>query len=158
MKNVIGMIATTVGLLVACSQQSERPPAQSERPPATLAELESLTTADDSQEIATYIFENYGCENCHTITNSDKFGFTERGRQIKSKSEGCPTLLGAVRQIAVLPEADRTEKHHEKLAHFEEYGCTACHRIFYGFVGLTEIGVRLRSLHLSCSDLQRVLN
>lgn len=150
MRKVVGAI-TTLLLLVACSQQPERPP-------ATLAELERLTAASTPQEIATYIFANYSCENCHTISSSGKFGFTDRGQEIKGYSEGCPALLGSVRRIAVLPEANRTAEDREKLAHFNEYGCTACHRVVYGSVGLTEVGVRLRALHMSCVDVQRVLN
>lgn len=150
MRKVVGVIATLL-LLVACSQQPERPP-------ATLAELERLTAAKTPREIATYIFENYGCENCHTISSSGKFGFTGQGQGIKSQFEGCPALIGSVRRIAVLPEANRTAEDREKLARFDEYGCTACHRVSYGSVGLTEVGVRLRALHMSCGDVQRVLN
>lgn len=138
-------------VLAACSHAPERPP-------ATLAELEKFTTAKSPHEMATYIFDNYGCKNCHTIASGGKFGYTEMGELLKSKSEGCVSLLTAVSKIATLPEADRTAEHKQKLARFTDYGCTACHRILFGSVGVTEIGARLQGIHLACTDVQRVLN
>jgi cytochrome c551/c552 len=138
-------------LLSACSQQPDRPP-------ATLAELDRVTTAKTPLEIARYIFDNYGCENCHTISSAGKFGFTASGEQLKNKSEGCIALLTAIHQIAVLTEANRTNEHQQKLALFDEYGCSACHRVSYGTVGLTEVGEALRTLHMGCVDVQQILN
>jgi len=129
-----------------------------ERAPATLAELEKVTAAKSAHEIATYLFENYGCKNCHTVAGGGKFGYTEMGEQMKNKSEGCIALLTSVRRIATLPEADRTAEHKEKLAHFNDYGCTACHRISFGSVGLTEVGAKMQTMHLACTDVQKTLN
>jgi cytochrome c551/c552 len=140
-----------VCVVVGCSQSPQRPP-------ATLAELEKVTAAKSAHEIATYIFEEYGCMNCHTVAGDGKFGYTEAGEQLKNKSEGCIALLTSVSRIATLPEADRTPEHKEKLAHFNDFGCTACHRISFGSVGLTEIGAKLRTMHLTCTDVQKTLN
>ena len=126
--------------------------------PATVAELEKVTAAKSAHEIATYIFENYSCNNCHTIATGGKFGYTSMGEQLKNKSEGCIALLTAVSRIATLPEAGRTAEHNEKLAHFKDYGCTACHRISLGSVGLTEVGAKLQVMHFACTDVQNVLN
>ena len=137
--------------LCACSTQPDRPP-------ATLAELEKVTAAKSAHEIATFIFDNYGCKNCHTVAGDGKFGYTEMGAQLKNKSEGCIALLTNVSRIATLPEADRTAEHKEKLAHFNDFGCTACHRISFGNVGLTEVGAKLQTMHLACTDVQKALN
>jgi cytochrome c551/c552 len=129
-----------------------------ETPPATVAELEKVTAAKDAHEIATYIFENYNCNTCHTIATGGKFGYTAMGEQLKNKSQGCIALLTAVSRIVTLPEANRTAEHNEKLTHFKDYGCTACHRISLGSVGLTEVGAKLQVMHFACTDVQKVLN
>ena len=131
---------------------------QPERPPATVAELEKVSQAKTPHQMATFIFENYGCKNCHTISSGGKFGYTAEGEQLKNKSEGCISLLTAVSRVVTLPEADRTAEHKEKLEHFNDFGCTACHRISFGSVGLTEVGEHLRDLHLACTDVEQVLN
>ena len=41
----------------ACSRHQDSPP-------ATIAELEKVTAAKDAHQIATFIFDNYGCSNC----------------------------------------------------------------------------------------------
>ena len=138
-------------VLVSCSQRSDPPP-------ATLAELEQVTAAKSAHEIATFIFDNYGCKNCHTTASGGKFGYTALGEQLRNKSEGCIALLTTVSRVATLPERDRTPEHKEKLAHFSDYGCTACHRISFGSVGLTEVGAKLQTMHLACTDVQKILN
>jgi cytochrome c551/c552 len=138
-------------VLVACSQRPDSPP-------ATLAELEKVTAAKTVHEVAGYIFDNYGCKNCHTIASGGKFGYTAQGEQLKKKSEGCIALLTTVSRVVTLPEADRTADQREKLVHFKAYGCTACHRISFGNVELTEVGAKLKTIHLACTDVQKVLN
>ena len=151
MKRCVWLAGLVVCVVLGCAQSPERPP-------ATLAELEKVTAAKSAHEIATYLFENYGCKNCHTVAGGGKFGYTEMGEQLKNKSEGCIALLTSVRRIATLPEADRTAEHKEKLAHFNDYGCTACHRISFGSVGLTEVGATIKTMHLACTDVQKTLN
>ena len=152
MRQKLWILFWVVTAAAGCS--SRRP----EVPPATVAELEKVTGAKDAHEIATYIFENYSCNNCHTIANSGKFGYTAMGEQLKNKSEGCIALLTAVNRIVTLPETSRTAEHNEKLTHFKNYGCTACHRISLGSVGLTEVGAKLQVMHFACTDVQKVLN
>jgi cytochrome c551/c552 len=151
MKSSVLIVVALSLLLCDCSNRPDRPP-------ATVAELEKATAAKSSHEIATFIFDNYGCKNCHTIASSGKFGYTAMGEQLKNKSEGCIALLTNVSRIATLPEANRTAEHREKLAHFNDYGCTACHRISFGSVELTEVGAKLQTMHLACTDVQKVLN
>ena len=148
----LGMVGTTLlFVLVGCSRTPGRPP-------TTLAELEQVTQAKSAHEVATYIFDNYGCKQCHTVASGGKFGYTAMGEQLKKSSEGCTAMLTTVSRIVTLPEADRTSEHREKLAHFNDYGCTACHRISFGSIELTEVGAKLRTMHLACTDVQRVLN
>jgi len=144
-------ILAVLSVFAGCSQHRDTPP-------ATVAELEKVTEAKSAHEIATYIFDNYGCNNCHTIASGGKFGYTAAGAQFKKSSDGCIALLTAVSKIATMPEANRTPEHKEKLAHFKDYGCTACHRISLGSVGLTEVGAKLRVMHFACTDVQKVLN
>ena len=145
------LVGSLFCFLVTCSQ---RPSA----PPATLAELEKVTAAKSAHEVAGYIFDNYGCNKCHNIASGGKFGYTAQGEQFKKKSEGCIALLTTVSRVATLPEDSRTSEQKEKLAHFKDYGCTACHRISFGTVELTEVGAKLKTMHLACTDVQQVLN
>lgn len=138
-------------VLVACTQQ---PP----RPPATVAELQKVTDAKSPHEIGTYIFNHYGCKNCHSLSSAGKFGYTAAGEQLKTKSEGCVAMLTSIHRIVSLPETNRTDEHRTKLAHFNEYGCTACHQISLGTVGLTEVGANLKELHMACTDVQKIVN
>jgi len=152
MKSTLLIFVIVSCALCGCSQK------KTDGPPATVAELEKVTAAKSAHEIATYIFENYGCKNCHTIAADGKFGYTATGEQLKDKSEGCIALLTSVSNIVTLPDADRTAEHKEKLAHFKDFGCTACHRIAFGSVELTEVGEKLQTMHFACTDVQKVLN
>ena len=151
MKSRISLALFLLIILNACSQEPARPP-------ATVAELELVTAAKSAHEVATYIFDNYGCKNCHTVATAGKFGYTALGEQLKNKSEGCISMLTSVSRIVTLPEDKRTPENKEKLAHFKDYGCTACHRISFGSVDLTEVGAKLQTMHLACTDVQKVLN
>jgi cytochrome c551/c552 len=144
-------ILAVLSVFAGCSQHRDTPP-------ATVAELEKVTEAKNAHEIAAYIFDNYGCNNCHRIARGGKFRYTSVGEQFKKSSDGCVALLTAVSKIATMPEANRTPEHKEKLAHFKDYGCTACHRISLGSVELTEVGAKLRVMHFACTDVQKVLN
>jgi len=150
-KNIPVAVSLLCLWVAGCSQSQARAP-------ATLAELEQVTAAKAPHEIATFIFDTYGCRNCHTVEGGGKFGYTDLGKQLKNKSEGCIALLTTVSRIVTLPEANRTAEHKEKLAHFNEYGCTSCHRISFGSVELTEVGAKLKTMHLACTDVQKVLN
>jgi cytochrome c551/c552 len=136
--------------LVSCSSPR---PAQPQQP---LAEI-SLS-GKSSQEIAEFVFAHYGCNSCHTLGKAGRLGFTERGRQVGKNFEGCTSLLTAMNVIVHVREENRTAEDRRKAAQFQEFGCAACHQITPGRMGLTEIGSKLASLHMTCPEVQRLLS
>ena len=147
---VIAVACFTGCLIIAAACGKKEPPG-----PKTLAEYD--TTGKSPQEIAQFVFTNYECGGCHTLSDG-KFGYTERGQQIRNQSEGCVSLLTSMNVIAQVKESDRTPEHKKKAAHFEEYGCAMCHKITPGAMGLTEAGAKLESLHLGCVEVEKILN
>lgn len=136
--------------LVSCTSP------RSSQPPKPLAELD--TSGKSPQELAGYVFERYGCKGCHTLGRAGKLGLTERGKEIGKNFEGCISLLTAMNVIVHLPEENRSAEEKRKAAHFQEFGCAACHQIMPGKIGLTEVGSKLASLHMACTDVQRILS
>ena len=86
-----------------------------------------------------------------------KLGFTEKGKQVGQGSEGCIAMLTAMTLIAQVPEDQRSPQQRQRAARFEESGCTFCHRIVPGKMGLTEVGSRLTDLHLGCVDVEKLV-
>lgn len=136
--------------LVACSHPSSSAP-------RTLAEFERAIAGKNEREIARFVFETYNCTACHILGARAMLGFTPYGEQRRKQSEGCVPLLAAMNVIVRIPESERTPQQRARAARFEEFGCTFCHRIIPGQLGLTEIGAKLASLHLSCSGIQKTL-
>lgn len=120
-----------------------------------------LTDADfkskTPDQLAAYIFEHHGCKNCHTLGAGGKMGFTDRGKRVARNFEGCIRLLTAMNVIAQLEEKNRTAEDKARAARFQEYGCATCHQITPGKLGLTEYGAKLASLHLACTDVERII-
>lgn len=149
-------------VLMSCSRRTEQPGAGATAGPPPSKSSRTLDEAAlagmNSHEVANYVFRNYDCNNCHTLSDGGKFGFTGRGQQIRNNSEGCVSLLTSMSVIAHIEEPNRTPEQKEKAAHFNEYGCTMCHQVSPGRLGLTETGGKLTSLHMSCSEVQRILN
>jgi len=145
----------------ACSQRQEqsRAGAPADAAPAKTSRAldERAVSGKSPQEVANYVFASYDCNSCHTLGKEDKFGFTARGEQLRGNSEGCVSMLTSMSVIAQVDEANRTAEQKVKAAHFNEYGCTMCHQVTPGHMGLTETGGKLASLHMSCSDVQRIL-
>jgi len=144
-----GMLLLAVGGGWACSSRETSPPQDARA-------LERALTGKNEREIARFVFETYGCQRCHVLSGG-KFGFTGWGEQRRKESEGCRALLAAVNAIVQIPERQRTFEQRAKVARFEEFGCTLCHQIRPGEMGLTEVGIRLASLHLPCSGVKQVL-
>ena len=126
--------------------------------------VEASKTLTDAQlarmspdELATNIFEHHGCNNCHTLGKNGKLGFTERGKEVGKNFVGCISLLTSMNVIAQENEQYRTVEEREKAAKFEEFGCTTCHRITPGKLGLTPYGVKLKSMHMACTDVEKIL-
>jgi parallel beta-helix repeat protein len=126
-----------------------------QQPPA---ELDRMIAAHRSQqELALYVFETQGCKGCHTVGQNGKLGFTERGTQTAKGFEGCIAMLTAVSHIAQVPAEQRSSQQQKKVARFDEYGCTFCHRVGAGKMAMTDLGTKLANLHLGCVDIEKTL-
>jgi cytochrome c551/c552 len=123
---------------------------------ATLREIE--LAGNDSKRLARYVFERHGCSSCHTLTTDGKFGFTDTGRLVGRHFEGCISLLTSMNVIALRNPADWTAGQRDKATLFKEFGCVECHQIKPGKLGLTPLGAKLLSLHMACTDVQKILN
>lgn len=129
---------------------------ESHRPVTTVSEADLIKKSPG--ELAAYIFDRHGCKNCHTLGQAGKLGFTDHGKEIGKNFEGCISLLTAMNVIAQVKEKNRTPDEKQKAAKFELYGCTTCHEIIPGKLGLTQYGSKLASLHLACTDVQKLLS
>ena len=108
-------------------------------------------------ELAAYVFEHHHCHNCHTMGAGGKLGFNERGKAVGKGFEGCISLLTSMNVIAQVKPDNRTEDEKHKVAHFEQFGCTTCHTIVPGKLGLTNYGQKLQSMHMACTDVERII-
>lgn len=108
-------------------------------------------------QLAHYVFAHHHCDTCHTLGQSGKLGFTERGKAVGKNFEGCISLLTSMNVIAQVKTENRTAEEKQKAARFQEFGCTTCHQITPGKLGLTEDGKKLKSLHMACTDVERIL-
>jgi cytochrome c551/c552 len=125
---------------------------------SSTAKLDRMVAAGKSQrELAKYLFDTHGCKNCHTLGQDGKLGFTKKGEERAQGFEGCISTLKAMTIIAKVPEDKRSATQRSRAQKFEEFGCTACHQVAQGKVGLTEVGTKLAHLHLGCVDVEKVL-
>lgn len=148
------LVCLTIALVAACSQKTKSQATAQ----ASLVPSELNDPNKSPQEIANFVFTNYKCASCHTLSGEGKFGYTSRGEQLKQQSEGCVSLLTSMSVIAHITEPDRKPEQKLKAAHFKDYGCTVCHVVEPGHMGLTQTGQKLSSLHMSCSEVQQILN
>jgi cytochrome c2 len=111
----------------------------------------------NQDELAHYVFEHHGCKTCHTLGKDEKLGFTDKGKEAGKNFQGCISLLTSMNVIAQVKPANRTPDEKRKAAQFKEFGCTECHQITPGKLGLTEYGKKLKSLHMACTDVERIL-
>jgi cytochrome c551/c552 len=121
--------------------------------PLTDAQMANMSTDD----LAKYVFENHGCKNCHTMGANGKLGFTERGKLVGKGFEGCIALLTSMNVIAQVKESNRSAEEKRKAARFQQFGCTTCHQIMPGKLGLTAYGAKLKSFHMACTDVEKTL-
>jgi len=147
------LVCLTIALVAACQKTKSEMIAQ-----ASFVPWELNDPNKSPQEIAHFVYTNYKCDGCHTLSGEGKFGYTSRGEQLKQQSEGCVSLLTSMSVLAHITESDRKPEQRVKAAHFKDYGCTACHTVEPGHMGLTQIGQKLSSLHMSCSEVQQILN
>ena len=131
---------------------------QKSDPKTSISTLDKMSAAGKShKEMAQYIFENHGCNGCHTAGENGKLGFTEKGKQLASGFEGCIRSLTAMNLIAQVPASQRSADQKKTAQRFEEFGCTLCHQIVPGKMGITELGAKLTHVHLGCADVEKVL-
>jgi hypothetical protein len=55
-----------------------------------------------------------------------------------------------------VPESKRSLQQSQTAAHFDEFGCTACHKLARGKMDLTEAGAKLKDLHLGCVEVEKL--
>jgi len=136
--------------LISCSSP------RSSQSPRAFTEFD--TSGKSPREIAEFVFQRYSCNGCHTLGEGGKLGFTERGKEVGKNFEGCISLLTTMNVIVHVREENRTAEEKRKAAHFQEFGCSTCHQVAPGRMGLTEVGSKLASLHMACTDVQRILS
>jgi cytochrome c2 len=140
--------------VAACLLAQPKPPS----PEATSAALDKMIAARKSQkELAQYVFDTHGCKSCHTVGGSGKLGFTEKGKNLTNGFEGCIRMLTAMNVIAQVSASQRSADEKTKVQRFDEFGCTLCHKIVPGKMGLTGLGTKLRYLHLGCVEVEKQL-
>lgn len=123
-----------------------------------VAALDRMTAEGRSQqEIAKHLFDTQGCRDCHTAGKDGKLGFTDAGMRRAKNFEGCISMLTSMTVIVQLPAARLSPEQRQRAKQFEEFGCTTCHVIAPGKLGLTEMGAKLTRLHLGCVDLEKTL-
>ena len=131
---------------------------QKQSPQATSAALDKMAAAGKGQrELAQYVFDHHGCNGCHTAGRDGKLGFTQRGKRLGAGFEGCIRSLTAMNLIAQVPASQRSADQKIKAQRFEEFGCTLCHQIVPGKMGLTILGKKLSGMHLGCVDVEKTL-
>ena len=141
--------ALVVGLVFA----QQKPSTQT-----TITVLDRMIANGGSKEaMAQYVFENHGCDGCHTAGRDGKLGFTEKGMRPTSGFEGCIRTLTAMSQMARVPVNQRTAAQKKTAQSFNEFGCTLCHQVAPGKLALTALGTRLTTLHLGCVDVEKTL-
>jgi hypothetical protein len=129
------------------------------RPAASSADatLDRMIAAGKSpQDLAQYLFNTHGCEQCHTIGREGKLGYTKEGEAKAQGFQGCIATLKAMSIIAKVPEEQRSATQRQRAQRFEEFGCTSCHKVTPGKLALTEVGAKLQHLHLGCVDVEKL--
>src|SRR5215471_7157394 len=143
-------------LSIGAILQAQQIPQHSQQKDA--ATLDRMKAAGKSQrELAQYVFDTHGCQSCHVAGQDGKLGFTEKGLQLSKSFEGCISMLTAMNLIAQVSDDQRTPDQRKKAARFQEFGCTFCHKITPGKMGLTEVGAKLSHMHLGCVQVEQQL-
>jgi cytochrome c2 len=125
-------------------------------PQTTSAAIDKMIAAKKTpKELAQYVFDNHGCRTCHTTGENGRLGFTDKGKQLTNGFEGCIRMLTAMNLIAQVTANQRSADQNTRARRFDEFGCTLCHQIIPGKMGLTELGTKLTRLHLGCVDVEK---
>jgi len=138
------------------------PAAQSLTQSSSTRAARSLTDAEvsrmSSRQLAAYVFENHGCKTCHTPGKHGKFSLTDHGKEVSMSSLGCISLLTAMRTTSQEKTGNSTSAQNYKAASFAQFGCVRCHETTGGKLGLTEYGALLKSRHMTCPDVERMMS
>ena len=125
---------------------------------SSTASLDQMIAAGKSQrELAQHLFDSQGCRKCHTIGQEGKLGFTKEGQERAQGFEGCISTLKAMTIIAKVPEDKRSPTQLRRVQRFQEFGCSTCHKVSPGKMGLTETGAKLAGLHLGCVEVEKLV-
>ena len=154
---ILGCVLVIHSSPVLLSSATSPEPAQAQtnsRKELSEAEMSHMS----SDELAKYVFEHHGCGSCHTMGANGKLGYTDRGKQVGKGFIGCVSLLTSMNMIAQVEPVNRTAEEKKKAAKFSEFGCTTCHQITPGKLGLTSYGARLKSFHMACTDVEKILS
>jgi cytochrome c551/c552 len=144
--------SVSIVLVLSCSQ------IMLSQQPSKDAELDRMIDAGKSKhQLAQYVFNTHGCKSCHTIGRDGKLGFTSKGQERAKGFEGCINMLTAMTVIVQVPDDKRSSEQRQKIERFTEFGCTSCHQVTPGKLGLTEVGAKLQHLHLGCVDVEKVV-
>ena len=106
-----------------------------------------------SDELAHYVFENHGCNGCHTLGANGKLGFTDRGKEVGKGFEDASTQLTAMSNIVKVKESDRSEDQKRAQTRFQEFGCTTCHQLTRKAQDSHLWHQAQVSPHLACTDV-----
>jgi hypothetical protein len=71
--------------------------------------------------------------------------------------EGCISTLKAMTIIAEVPEDKRSPTQLRRVQRFQEFGCSTCHKVSPGKMGLTETAAKLAGLHLGCVEVEKLV-
>ena len=134
-----------------------QPQAIKAEPSLTITLDRMVSQGKGQRELAQYVFKTQGCNNCHTVGHDGKLGFTAKGKDLAKAFTGCIDMLTAMTVIVQVPQDNRSAKQTQIASHFEEFGCTACHRVAPGELSLTDVGARLKNLHLGCVDVEKLV-
>jgi len=152
MRRLIVLLVATAAIALFAQNQNEKASASE----AALDQM--IAAGKNPQELAQYVFDTHGCKSCHTMGHDGKLGFTEKGKERAKGFEGCINMLVAMTVIVQVADDKRTPQQRDKAKRFAEFGCTACHKMAPGKLGLTEVGAKLQHLHLGCVDVERFVS
>jgi hypothetical protein len=130
---------------------------QDQSPNRPKSQLGADLSGKTPDELAVYIFEHHHCNTCHTMGTGGKLGFNDRGKEVGKNFEGCISLLTSMNVIAQVKPVNRSAEEKHKAERFQQFGCTTCHQIVPGKLGLTDYGAKLKSMHMACTDVEKIL-
>src|SRR5579864_8940504 len=156
MKRIFLLLASAATMIVVAQQSHDTKEAQSSAQASNAGLDRMIADGKSPQELARYVFDTHGCKSCHTIGHEGKLGYTRKGQEHAKGFEGCINMLTAMTVIVQVPDEKRSLRQREKALRFEEFGCTACHKLTPGKLGLTEVGAKLQHLHVGCVDIEKL--